>query len=108
MYSLFGSFTYVASTSYNYVVETTDEGKLVKIDMPGIKPENIEFNMQGRAISIKVKDGGSLYFTVGSRVNHDRVKAEYAYGQLLIELPIDKEPVKQIPIAYDSKQLAGV
>ena len=99
-------------------VSETEENVLVKVEVPGIEPKDIDISISGDTLTIKgekksekeekgknyhfIERGyGSFSRSVGlpASVKFEQVKAEYKKGILEITLPkSEKSKIKKIPV----------
>ena len=96
----------------------TDSTYRVRVDLPGVRRENVKVNTEGNRLTIsgerqreKREDGrdflrversaGSFYraMTLPAGIDSDKAKASFENGVLTIEMPkIEKKTTKQIKI----------
>ena len=99
-------------------VSETEENILVKVEVPGIEPKDIDISVSGDTLTIKgekksekeekgknyhfiERSYGSFSRSVGlpASVKFEQVKAEYKKGILEITLPkSEKSKIKKIPV----------
>ena len=99
-------------------VSETEENILVKVEVPGIEPKDIDISISGDTLTIKgekksekeekgrnyhfmERSCGSFSRSVGlpTSVKFEQVKAEYKKGILEITLPkSEKSKIKKIPV----------
>ncbi|MBM4066375.1 MAG: Hsp20/alpha crystallin family protein [Planctomycetes bacterium] len=99
-------------------VSETEENILVKVEVPGIEPKDIDISISGDTLTIKgekksekeekgknyhfiERSYGSFSRSVGlpASVKFEQVKAEYKKGILEITLPkSEKSKIKKIPV----------
>lgn len=111
-----------ASTSPSIQVNTTDDGWLIDVAMPGIDPQHVTLEVAGQTLSIRAElsaDGkdrpGTRYeqtLTIPQFLDVERLSASHWHGLLRLTLPL-KESVKprRIQIATQPephKELTGV
>ena len=122
MNKLLNSFRRGAAQGISWIppldVEETDENIIIKAEVPGIDPKDIDISISGDTLTIKgekkaekEEKGKNYHFiersygvfsrsvSLPTSVKFDQVKAEYKKGVLEITLPKSVKPeVKKIPV----------
>ncbi|MDX2263181.1 MAG: Hsp20/alpha crystallin family protein [Gemmatimonadales bacterium] len=84
------------------VVEHDDRAE-VSLDVPGVKPEQITVQAEGRTLTVKVEREGrgsfSRQYTIGPKYDISEVQARLELGVLTLTLPkaAEAQP-RQVPI----------
>lgn len=83
----------------------TDEAFVATIDLPGVAPESIDVDVDGRVLTVRAertrpegdvrwlvrsRPAGTFTrrFTLGENVDHDRIAAAYTDGVLTLTVPV--------------------
>jgi HSP20 family protein len=84
------------------VVEHDDRAE-VSLDVPGVKPEQVSVQAEGRTLTVKVEREGrgsfSRQYTIGPKYDISQVQARLELGVLTLTLPkaAEAQP-RQVPI----------
>jgi HSP20 family protein len=99
-------------------IEETPESYVFRVDLPGIKLEDVKVNLMGDTLTIRgerkapvtgskgnlhrverVHGSFERHFELGKRVHGDQVKATYRDGVLEVQVPKAEEArVREIPV----------
>ncbi len=84
-------------------VEELDDRAVVRLDVPGVKPEQISINAEHRTLTVKVEREGhgafSRQYTIGPKYDLGGVQASLDLGVLTLTLPKAPEAQpRQIPV----------
>lgn len=67
-------------------VITNGDNAVVKVEVPGVEPKDIEVTIQGRLMIIKTPLGNAEY-NIGQRLSLDEATATLKYGLLTVTVP---------------------
>jgi HSP20 family molecular chaperone IbpA len=72
-------------------VTEADDRATIRVDVPGVRPEQLNVTVEHRTLSLKIdRDGKGSYtrqYTIGSKYDLNQVHAELAFGVLTLTLP---------------------
>lgn len=72
-------------------VEEHDDHALLKLDVPGVRPEQITINVEHRTLNIQVEREGrgsfTRQYTIGTKYDLAELKASLDFGVLTLRLP---------------------
>ena len=100
---LFKAFGDIESSSLKHRHDTIDE-EGIKIELPGVKPEDVDVSVEGRALKVTGKSRHGKEFryayTLKHSIDSEKIKAKFTNGLLEILLPKKDadESVKKIVI----------
>lgn len=84
-------------------VQELADSALITLDVPGVKPEQINVAAEHRTLTVKIeRDGHQPYvrqYTIGTKYNLGEVSAKLELGVLTLSLPKAAEAkVRQVPL----------
>ena len=114
-----------ATRGLDYDVIRSDEGVVLHIDIPGIDPDTVDLTVEGRSLRLEAtrptnvpenarvttrgRRTGAVKqtFQLGERLDADRLSADYAFGVLVVTIPVAEsaKPRKVAVSAADSSVL---
>ena len=103
---LFKAFGDIESSSLNSLKHRHDtiDDEGIKIELPGVKPEDVDVSVEGKALKVtgKSRHGKefSYVYTLKNSIDSAKIKAKFINGLLEILLPkrVTDECVKKIVI----------
>jgi len=100
---LFRVFGDIEPSSLKHRHDTIDE-EGIKIELPGVKPEDVDISVEGRALKVtgKSRHGKefSYAYTLKSAIDVETITAKFSHGLLEVLLPKKKpeESIKKIKV----------
>lgn len=95
---LFGSL-FQDRTSVNH---STKEGVDIAIDVPGVKPDDIQVTVSNRVLSVQWTRGkvpGRKEYRLGENLDEGSITAQLAHGVLSIKVKkVETSPSRKIPV----------
>ncbi len=84
-------------------VTETDEHAVIKVEVPGVRPEQLAVTVEHRTLTLTIeRDGKGSYtrqYTIGTKYDLTQVRAELAFGVLTLTLPKAAEAqTRTIPV----------
>lgn len=84
-------------------VEEHDDHAVLRLDVPGVKPEQINVSVEHRTLTIQVEREGrgnfTRQYTIGTKYDLGAMKATLEYGVLTLHLPKGAEAqARKIPV----------
>jgi len=87
----------------NYQINTEDDAVVAEVEVPGVDPKDVKVKVEGRAIHVETPRGNA-YFTIGSRVDSDKVTASTRHGLLSLRVPKREAKVVQVKIEVEDQE----
>lgn len=78
--------TSAQSRGLSHDITSDDDNVYAEVEIPGVDPKDVCVKLEGRAVHVETPRGNT-YFTIGSRVDGDRVKASVKNGMLKLTIP---------------------
>ena len=85
----------------SYEIKPDDEAVVAEVEVPGVAPEDVKVRLEGRAILVETPRGNA-YFTVGSRVDQDKVAASIKHGLLTLRVP--KREARKVDVVVEVEE----
>lgn len=84
-------------------IEEHDDHAVLRLDVPGVKPEQINVSVEHRTLTIQVEREGrgsfTRQYTIGAKYDLAQMKATLDYGVLTLRLPKGAEAqARRIPV----------
>lgn len=92
-------------------VEEHEDHALLKLDVPGVRPEHITVNVEHRTLTIQVERDGrgnfTRQYTIGTKYDLGELKASLDFGVLTLRLPKGAEAQSRtIPVQVGQQDAA--
>jgi HSP20 family molecular chaperone IbpA len=94
----FNEFPTKQTRGLSYEIKSDDDNVYAEVEVPGVDPKDVTVRVEGRAIHVETPRGNT-YFTIGSRVDGDQVKASVKYGLLTLTIP--KRQAKTVDVIVE-------
>ncbi len=94
----------VPAWGFDANVREFDDHAEIVMDVPGVKPEQIQVTAENRTLTVKVardgRDASSRDFAIGSKYDVTQAKANLALGVLTVVLPkLAEAQARTIPVS---------
>jgi len=96
--ALFNEFPTKQARGLSYEIKSDDDVVYAEVEVPGVDPKDVAVRVEGRAIHVETPRGNT-YFTIGSRVDGDQVKASVKHGLLTLTIP--KRQAKTVAVVVE-------
>jgi len=70
----------------SYEIKPNEDAVVAEVEVPGCGPKDVTVSIEGRAVHVETPRGNA-YFTIGARVDQDRVEASIQHGLLTLKVP---------------------
>jgi len=97
--SLFNEFPTKQPRGLSYEIKSDDDHIYAEVEVPGVDPNSVMVRVEGRAVHVETPRGNT-YFTIGSRVDGDNVKASVKHGLLTLTIP--KRQAKTVAVVVEN------
>ena len=85
----------------SYEIKADDEDVVAEVEVPGVAPSDVKVRLEGRAIHVETPRGNA-YFTIGSRVDQDKVTASVKHGLLTLRVP--KREARKVEVTVEVEE----
>ena len=85
----------------SYEIKNEEEAIVAEVEVPGVAPADVKVRLEGRAIHVETPRGNA-YFTVGSRVDQDKVTATIKHGLLSLRVP--KREARKVEVTVEVEE----
>lgn len=99
--NLFDSQAVPRQRGLSYEIKPDDDAVVAEVEVPGVAPEEVKVRLEGRAIHVETPRGNA-YFTVGSRVDQDKVTASVKHGLLTLRVP--KREARKVEVTVEVEE----
>mgnify|MGYP003635238937 FL=1 len=99
--NLFDSQAIPRQRGRSYEIKPDDDVVVAEVEVPGVAPEEVKVRLEGRAIHVETPRGNA-YFTVGSRVDQDKVTASVKHGLLTLRVP--KREARKVEVTVEVEE----
>lgn len=96
--AMLNEFPVRGPNALSYDIKSDDDNVYAEVEVPGVNPKDVIVRVEGRAIHVETPRGSS-YFTVGSRVDSDNVRASVKHGLLTLIIP--KRQAKTVAVVVE-------
>jgi HSP20 family molecular chaperone IbpA len=72
----------------------------IEVEVPGVNPEEVKVRVEGRSLSVDTPRG-SVYYTIGQRIDAENAEAELKNGLLTISIPKRDARVVHVKVVSD-------
>ena len=85
----------------SYEIKPNEESVVAEVEVPGCGPKDVKVSVEGRAVHVETPRGNA-YFTIGARVDQDKVEASIQHGLLTLTVP--KREARRVDIQVLSNE----
>lgn len=96
--AMYNEFPTKRTRGLAYEIKSDDDNVYAEVEVPGVDPKDATVRVEGRAIHVETPRGNT-YFTIGSRVDGDNVRASVKHGLLTLTIP--KRQAKTVSIVVE-------
>jgi HSP20 family molecular chaperone IbpA len=96
--AMFNEFPTKRTRGLAYEIKSDNDNVYAEVEVPGVDPKDVTVKVEGRAIHVETPRGNT-YFTIGSRVDGDNVRASVKHGLLTLTIP--KRQAKTVSIVVE-------
>lgn len=96
---LFNEFQSRITQPLPHEIKSDDDNVYAEVEVPGVDPKDVCVRVEGRAIHVETPRGNT-YFTIGSRVDGDKVTAAVKHGLLTLTIP--KRQAKTVSVMVEN------
>jgi len=90
-----------APRGLSYEIKPDEDAVIAEVEVPGVDPKDVKVRLEGRAIQVETPRG-SVYFTIGSRVDQDGVTATIKHGLLSLRVP--KRAARKVEVTVEVEE----
>lgn len=87
----------VPQRGLSYEIKNEDDAVIAEVEVPGVDPKEVNVRIEGRAVIVETPRGNS-YFTIGGRVDGDKVTATLHHGLLSLRVPKREAKTVQVRV----------
>lgn len=99
--AMFNEFPTKRPRGLSYEIKSDDDNVYAEVEVPGVDPKDVTVRVEGRAIHVETPRGNT-YFTIGSRVDGDNVRASVKHGLLTLTIPKRQAKTVAVVVADDN------
>lgn len=85
----------------SYEIRPSEDAVIAEVEVPGCAPADVKVSVEGRAVHVETPRGNA-YFTIGARVDQDKVEASIQHGLLTLTVP--KREARRVDIQVLSNE----
>ena len=94
---------YQRRAGLNYQIKSEDDAVVAEVEVPGVTPKDVKIRVEGRAVHVETPRGNA-YFTIGSRVDSDKVTASIRHGLLSLRVPKREAKIIEVVVEVEDEK----